>query len=80
LDIDKKKFSDKIKNAIGCDELEKLSSISKKKLENRLIYLYFFHECDLAKLSISKIQQEYLKIINNNEFQEISYLDNNDIM
>ena len=80
MNIDKKEFSDKIKNAIECDELEKLSSKSRKQLENRLIYLYFFHECDLAKLSISKIQQEYLKVINNEDFQDINYLDNNDII
>ena len=80
MNIDKKEFSDKIKNAIECDELEKLSSKYRKKLENRLIYLYFFHECDLAKLSISKIQQEYLKVINNEDFQEINYLDNNDFI
>ena len=35
---------------------------------------------DLSKLSIPKIQQEYLKVINNEDFQEISYLDNNDII
>ena len=80
MNIDKKEFSDKIKSAVGCVELEKLSLNSRKKLENRLIYLYFFHECDLSKLSISKIQQEYLKVINNEDFQEINYLDNNDII
>ena len=53
---------------------------SRKKLEHRLIYLYFFHECDLSKLSIPKIQQEYLKVINNEDFQEINYLDNNDFI
>ena len=80
MNIDKKKFSDKIKTAVGCDELEKLSLNSKKKLENRLIYLYFFHECNLSKLSIPKIQQEYLKVINNEDFQEINYLDKYDII
>ncbi len=80
MNVDKKEFSDKIKSAVGYDELEKLSLNSKKKLENRLIYLYFFYECDLSKLSIPKIQQEYLKVINNEDFQEINYLDNNDII
>ena len=50
MNINKKEFSDKIKSAVGRDELEKLSLNSRKKLENRLIYLYFFHECDLSKL------------------------------
>ena len=80
MNIDKKEFSDKINSAVGYDELEKLSLNSRKKLENRLIYLYFFNECDLSKLSIPKIQQEYLKIINNEDFQEINYFDNNDII
>ena len=80
MNIDKKEFSEKIKIAVGFDEIEKLSFNSKKKLENRLIYLYFIHEFDLSKLSISKIQQEYLKVINNEDFQEINYLDNSDII
>ena len=79
MNIDKKEFSDKIKNAVGYNELEKLSLNSIRKLENRLIHLYFIHECDLSKLSIAKIQQEYLKIINNEDFQEINNLDIYDI-
>ena len=78
MNIGQREFSNKIKRSIGCDELEKLSLNSRKKLETRLINLYFFHEFDLSKLSISKIQQEYLKVINNEDFQEINYLDNID--
>ena len=79
MNIYKKNLVIKLKALLG-DELEKLSLNSRKKLEHRLIYLYFFHECDLSKLSIPKIQQEYLKVINNEDFQEINYLDNNDII
>ena len=50
------------------------------KLEKRLIYLYFCHDCDLSQLSIPKIQQEYLKVLNNNYFHELSNLDNSDVL
>ena len=80
MNIDKKEFSDKIKSAIGFDELENLSFKTKRKLEKRLIYLYFCHECDLSQLSIPKIQQEYLKVLNNNDFHELSNLDNSDVL
>ena len=53
---------------------------TKRKLEKRLIYLYFCHECDLSQLSIPKIQQEYLKVLSNNDFHELNYLDNSDVL
>ena len=46
--MDKEEFRNKIENAIGFDELENLSFKTKRKLEKRLIYLYFCHECDLS--------------------------------
>ena len=46
----------------------------KKKLKQNAVQI------GTIKLSIPKIQQEYLKIINNEDFQEINYLDNNDII
>ena len=78
--MDKEEFRKKIKNAIGFDELENLSFKSKRKLEKRLIYLYFCHDCDLSQLSIPKIKQEYLKVLNDNDFHELSNLDNSDVL
>jgi len=78
--MNKEEFRNKIKNAIGFDELENLSFKSKRKLEKRLIYLYFCNDCDLSQLSIPKIQQEYLKVLNNNDFYELNYLDNSDVL
>ena len=78
--MEKQEFRNKIKYAIGFDELENLSFKSKRKLEKRLIYLYFCHDCDLSQLSIPKIQQEYLKVLNDNDFHELSNLDNSDVL